>query len=546
MTKVEGSTSPVPPFPSTEMRLPRPLPVNVPEPPKGSGLPRSDTLPNAQSNRRLSVLRSAYEPDEDFGPDENSIQPQHIVRARTYDAPVIKKEPREKQGQNLFDSHYANSSQQLRATGASSHAAIYVNNGYSEIRNKFNHHGPISTFHEVFNARLNKLIFPDKFAPEVRLTSHTKELEKLGGPLNGKYTQVGIASKMVKGFTDWGDFLVRQRGGKVKVHAKQHCPALAHVPKENRAAYRALLDAYDKNRDTREVDGHLMSKEDPTLGDMITNAKQNYGDEAVRDLMSNIPNLRKLDKEALELQNQMLELLPPQFKKSLKKALYQAEVFGNADFANHERANVGFVIQKGVLVGATCIDFGVTGMNTFSGRHRNVPDEPQEEIAKKLASVLSAARVDDFNVETRLNKETNLIEVSYEQSMLVEHSLDFTAVSKDHRITDMMPRAASFKALLAEDETPPLEMTEIAEQLAQFSLPRLREFVHGIYAECEQSDDPNVVEMIDKVKAKGHTEDVVVELYRSRFMQIVQRAELPTENPFVLKTTPDGWLPVTE
>jgi hypothetical protein len=385
---------------------------------------------------------------------------------------------------------------------ASSHAAVLVRQGEDVYRVKFNHHGPAATFHEVLAARMNRFLFPSPHAPDVKFGAHTAALP----PMQGKYTGVGIASKMVEGFQDWGDFLVREKDGA--------CAALAHVAPDDRPAYRQLLDQYRETQ--QQIAAFRAGGHDARVSALLKAPKQPFRN-APADAVKDLEPLRQLSRQALQLQDKMLALLPPAFHQALVKALYESEALGNWDYANHERANVGFVIRDGKLAGATAVDFGVCGHTGFSGK-------PKTESG---ASIAIPARVDDpfLTLPGRKAKDSEYLPGAVLDRTAVT---DFTKVSPSAGVVGSLPRSASFAAIMKQivsDETEygikPAPMLQTARQLAQVTRQDVRQLVRALCEECRASSDPNMGAMLNEV---DQTPDQIADSYYQRFQAIVRRA----------------------
>ncbi|MES2739364.1 MAG: hypothetical protein V4754_00210 [Pseudomonadota bacterium] len=396
---------------------------------------------------------------------------------------------------------------------ASSHAALLVKQGDAVYRLKFNHHGAAATFHEVLAARINQAVFPHTEAPEVKFGTHTGELGSMTTNA-GNYTKVGIASKMVKGFQDWGDFLVNEQHG--------GCAALAHVAPEHQAAYQDLLKQY-RTIQTRIARFRGDDTHSSEVRGLLDKPKQPYL-TVPADAVAQLEPLRRMARQGLHLQDRMLALLPPPFHHALVQVLYESEALGNWDYANHERANVGFIVRDGELKGATAVDFGVCGETGFSGK-------PKESSAR---SAVTPARVDDpFLASSPGNKRSH----HYLPGAVLDRgrATDFTQVSPTAGLVGSLPRSASFAAIMKQvihDErefgTKPAPMLRTARQLAQVSRQDMRTLVADLCHECRTSDDPEMRALLDQI---GQTPERIADNYFERFSAIVQRAGVTAAAP---------------
>ncbi|MGI4936929.1 MAG: hypothetical protein ACRYF5_09330, partial [Janthinobacterium lividum] len=473
----------------------------------------------------------------------SALSPFHTAPASIADA--IRRSFANQDGRSpcIIDMDTMEISEQFRSEGASSHTAMYLNDGTHDWRIKSNHHGPRATFHEVFSGQLQAWLFPSSYVPEIKFGSNTSALAKFGYPVTGKYMDVCVASRVLPGFKDWGDFLLYQNIPVGEGKTERWCRALEIVSPGLRENYLGLLKEYDKNRLARNIEAEKILDEKPYLNHLIKNSKT---DISVLEpgWVEAFEPLRVLDKKALLLQDRMLALLPGQLSKDLRKALYEAEAIMNDDFENQARANAGPVLWNGVLIGATAVDAGVGGANAFGGRQLNTApvlkdDATAEELEQFqqecdeyaraiVATMLLPARVDDPYLTATDDHQ------HYMQGEILDPKrADLAYVSGSFGVIGTMPRSASYAALMkdtisdvnAYGKRPP-EMIATAVQLSRVKKSDLQAFVRSIYRQCEESDDANIRSMIEQVKSSGHTEEKLVELYMERFTKLVQRARL--------------------
>ncbi|MEY3201723.1 MAG: hypothetical protein RIR70_1273, partial [Pseudomonadota bacterium] len=254
------------------------------------------------------------------------------------------------------------------ASGACSHQAEEMMDASgARYRVKSNKYGAKATSEEVLAASVLRLIGIPK-SPEVKFMPVPDE--------QGGYS-LKIASKRIEGFSDWGTFLLDH--GKRFVDGslrEDYQRALDHFARCEEKAERILAD---NPRLDQELKHPKRSIEDLGLAEDVVLA------DALREYQA----ARKAQNVA---RDDMLNLLPGAFSQALLRAFYAAEVVGNWDFANHDRANTGWVV--GALHGpgelperldAVSVDFGNSGMNGFKGK---------EKVASKQ-EMLVPARFDD-------------------------------------------------------------------------------------------------------------------------------------------------------
>lgn len=430
--------------------------------------------------------------------------------------------------------------QRAGSEGASSHEAVYVTVNEQDFRVKFNHHGSVSTFFEVLSARLYKAVFGNPYSPEVKFASSTDALRDHDFELKGKYTRVGIASRLVEGFTDWGDFLVNQfktdANGKLEKDEngrpiiERPARALAHVDEEARAEYAQLLREYDDNRVAREAEKFRIMRDHPETEKLLKNEKDGKLDFTTlpKELVGILQPLRDMDRESLHIRDRMLNKLPAEFKGTLVQALAETEAISNWDFANHDRANVGFVVRDGKLFGATCIDFGVAGHNVFSGKQA----DNSENVEAIDAAMRRPARVDDpfLHVPPAPADKAPLSEYM-QRDLLDKDAAKFGYVGSTSGIVGSLPRSGAYAALMKERiweerelDKKSDEVLRTAYRLSLFKRPALQHVIESLWNECAQSDDPNLRDMIKAVEARGHSTKTLTDDWNSRFTAIVERA----------------------
>ncbi|MBC7414191.1 MAG: hypothetical protein H7327_04570 [Herminiimonas sp.] len=418
----------------------------------------------------------------------------------------------------IFDLRTATQENGVRTEGASSHVASFVRDADgNQYRIKHNHHGALAVWHEVLSARAYKLL-GYSYAPEVKFSTSLKKTA------SENQTGVAIASRMVDGFRDWGSFLLDRK------------VVLKYVPAKNTELYEALLKAHKEISNSK-------SDLEKNIGTLLKDPKRDF------NILSKTENeqlapVRTYAHRSLKIQDQMLSLLPDEFRDVLIEALYASEAVGNWDFANHERANAGFVIdRKGKLVGATAIDFGNSGLNGFTGK---IKDQSEESIVRP-------ARIDDPFLIPRSTASVTAMSGNDPQDgpiprympglVLDKKSVTaFTVVSPSAGLIGSMPRSSSFANLMSEvirderdfysDLAPregesgikPPSMLKTAFRLSLIEEKDLYALFNASREACINNPDPGIKKMMALVNFEDDALNALSRMYFTRFSNIVRRS----------------------
>lgn len=379
--------------------------------------------------------------------------------------------------------------------GASSQAADHsLGPDGQHYRVKHNAGRAAVTFHEVFAGRLSEAL-GFNHAPRASLIAHRPDS-------NGRAEGVRIASSLVVGFRDLGQFLQRDGLSHVPANLKQ---AYATRLAEHQAAQGAVQAAL------AEPDVKALLQKHPKGGFSKLGPAEHRTMQALRDA----------HRRALQAEDQMLELLPSEFRSQLLHAFYASEVLGNWDFMNHERANTGFAFENGKPRCFT-VDYGNSGPIGFGGRRTE----------DSLACANEPARIDD--------PYAGAVERSgaqpYMQGLLRAEDVANTAVSKTFSSLGQLPRSTVFADLLgatvvAEREhadglkrRPPDEALEVAWRLQHLPADTVKNFARAFYAQGEKSDDPAIRELFESRTTGFAGPDALAAMYQSRIDAIVARA----------------------
>lgn len=371
----------------------------------------------------------------------------------------------------------------------SSHAALWARDSLGhQYRVKINHYGRQATLHEVLSSSVLQLLgCPD--TPNLKFVTDNPP----------GMSPVAIASKVIPGFSDWGDFLIES--------------GVNYVAGPTRERYQAALGDHDRAR--RQA--VQLRRSDPALDQLLNTRRKSTFAELTPAEQASLVSYRRALRDALRAQDTMLSLLPAAFHQSLVRALYVGEIVGNWDFSNQARANTGFIIApSGELKGAVSVDLGNSGLNGFKGRSK----------ANSAAWAPIPASIDDpyLRMDDTLHPQAALAA----GARLPQQALDFTQVSPSFGLVGFLPRSSVFAGVMREviqqqnfdPHHAPDAACEVAFRLVQLPAHALRVHFNQEWQAGLAHPDPAVRTMFLSA-GDPHT---LSEQWAQRFDAIIHRA----------------------